>query len=417
MKKHALITAALLSAAVAGNAAGYQLNLQGLRQLAMGGGGTAYPWDAATLFYNPAGLSRLNGFEVQGSVLFLMPRVQFVQSGTTGGANDRTVNQTFTPFNVYAGGTITRNKRLGVGIGIYTPYGSGVKWDNNWTGRFINQNILLQSFFVQPTVSYRLNDYVSIGAGYVYAFGNVKIQQAVPVTNANGDEGQATLKGNADGMGYNVGISLKANEKWSFGITYRSRVDMHVKDGDISFANIPAAAAGTATNPTFPNTKFDATLPLPEVLSVGVAYKPIPKLTIQADFNLTGWKAYDTLSFNYTQAVNGSLRNSSPRTYHNRLASRLGLHYDATSALEIMAGGAYDPSPAQDGYVSPDLPDANRIVLTCGLAVRPTKHFAIMAALEYVTSAKRNATYLPDGFSGTYQTKALTPGIGLSYTF
>ena len=252
---------------------------------------------------------------------------------------------------------------------------------------------------------------MSVGAGYVYAFGDVRLARAIPVQNASGQDGKAELSGDAKGMGYNVGISLKAGERLHFGITYRSRVDMHVESGDAKFT-VPSAVAAT-----FPNTSFDATLPLPEVFSVGAGWKPLERLTLQLDFNLTGWKAYDSLAFNYGQAVNGSLRNSAPRLYKNRLATRLGAHYQATNSFAVMLGGAYDPSPVRDGFVSPDLPDANRIILTGGISYKPASKLTILAAIEYVTSEKRDGNYDEASFGGLYQTKALTPGIGITYDF
>jgi long-chain fatty acid transport protein len=410
MRKHALLTASLLLPAAMAFSAGYQLNLQGLRQLAMGGGGTAMPWDASTLFYNPGGLSRLEGMQAYGSIQFILPRVQYLNQSS--GITARTVNQTFTPFNVYVGGTIKGVNGLGIGVGVYTPFGSGTKWDDNWTGRYVTQNIYLQSIFIQPTISYRLCDEVSIGAGYVYATGHTEIGRAIPVQGTNGTDGKAELSGNAKGMGYNVGVSFRASERLHFGISYRSRVDMHVESGDAKFSNVPSSVASS-----FPNTSFDATLPLPEVLSVGMAWKPLEKLTVQADFNLTGWKAYDSLAFNYGQPVNGSTRSAVARLYKNRLASRVGAHYQASNALAIMIGGAYDPSPVRDGYVSPDLPDANRIVLTGGFTYKIIPKLTLLAAIEYVTSEKRNSTYSDASFSGIYQTKAITPGIGLTYDF
>lgn len=421
MRKHALLTASLLLPAAMAFSAGYQLNLQGLRQLAMGGGGTAMAWDASTLFYNPGGLSRLEGFQAYGSIQFIMPRVQYLNQ--TNGVTARTENQTFTPFNVYAGGTIKGVNGLGFGVGVYTPFGSGTKWDNNWTGRYVTQSIYLQAIFVQPTISYKINENISIGAGYVWATGHTEIARAIPVQGtgvSNGtvlqilgaNDGKAELSGDAKGMGYNVGISFKASDRLHFGVSYRSRVDMHVKDGEAKFSNVPSTLAAN-----FPNTSFDATLPLPEVLSVGAAWKPLEHLTIQADFNFTGWKAYDSLAFNYGAPVNGSSRSSVARLYQNRLASRLGAHYQATNSLAIMVGGAYDPTPVRDGYVSPDLPDANRLVLTGGFTYKIIPKLTLLAAIEYVTSDKRDAVYSDAAFSGRYQTKAITPGIGLTYDF
>lgn len=402
--------AALLLPPAAAFSAGYQLNLQGLRQLAMGGGGTAMPWDAATIFYNPGGLARLTGMQAYGSIQMILPRVEYLNQET--GQTARTENKVFTPFNVYVGGTLKGADKLGFGVGVYTPFGSGTTWDDSWTGRYITQSIYLQSIFIQPTISYRICDEVSIGAGFVYAIGNTEIIRAVPVQNASGYDGQAKLSGDAKGMGYNVGISFRASERLHFGVSYRSRVDMHVEDGDVTFSNIPTVLTGN-----FPNTSFDATLPLPEVLSVGAAWKPLERFTVQVDFNLVGWNAYDSLAFNYGDAVNGSMRNSVARRYQNRLAARIGGHYQATDALGIMLGAAYDPTPVRDGYVSPDLPDANRIVLTGGLSCKLTKGLSLLAAVEYVSSEKRHASYDEAAFGGTYQTKAVTPGIGLTYDF
>lgn len=409
MRKLALAALSALMPSMLAFGAGYQLNLQGLRQLAMGGGGAAVPWDASTIFYNPGGLSSLDHFQIYGSALFIIPGVQYINNDN--GISERTQEKTFTPFNFYAGGTLKSVPKLGLGIGVYTPFGSGTFWKDDWTGRYIIQNIELQTIFIQPTVSYKVSDMVSIGLGYVFATGNVDLSRAIPLQNTAGADGQAHLDGSAKGMGYNVGVQIKASDKLNFGITYRSRVDMHVEEGDATFT-VPGSVASN-----FQNTKFDATLPCPEVLSLGIGWKALERLTLQFDVNLTGWKAYDSLAFNYSTPVNGSLRSSEARLYHSRMAARLGANYKATDKLEIMLGTAYDPSPVRDGYVTPDLPDANRIVLTTGFCYKPIPNLGILAVVEYVSSERRNSSYDEAGFSGIYQTHAVTPGIGVTYDF
>jgi long-chain fatty acid transport protein len=389
--------------------AGYQLNLQGLRQIAMGGGGTAWPWDASTIFYNPGGLSFLEGMQAYGSVSVVIPRTQFIDAST--GISERMSNQTFTPFNLYVGGTLPSVSRLGIGVGVYTPFGTGTRWDDNFSGRFISQEINLQAIFVQPTVSYRITDNISIGAGFIYAFGKVDLRRGIPVQDQSGREGQAQLEGKADGIGYNVGINLKATDALHFGISYRSQVDMDVENGTANF-NVPASVQAN-----FPNTSFTSTLPLPEVLSIGVGYKPLERLTMQLDFNLVGWQAYDTLGFNYAQNTASLQDTRAPRLYKNTMAVRLGGNYQATDKLGLMAGTAYDPSPARDNYISPDLPDANRIILSGGFSFKPVEKLTILGAVEYSTSEKRQGTYSEANFSGTYQSKAIIPSIGVTYDF
>ncbi|XZF12853.1 OmpP1/FadL family transporter [Chitinophagaceae bacterium MMS25-I14] len=412
MKKRLLITASLLLPAMMSMGAGYQLNLQGLRQLAMGGGGCAWVWDASTIFYNPAGMSQMKGIQAYASGLMIIPNVEYVKPVSQGGGTAQSKQQTFTPFNVYIGGAVTKSKKLGVGLGVYTPFGSGLKWDENWAGRYINQSIYLQSIFFQPTVSYRISDIVSIGGGFIYAIGKVDLKQALPTQDASGADGQAELKGNAHGTGYNLGIHLKANDNLQFGVTYRSQVKMKVTSGDATF-NVPSSLSGE-----FPaGTTFSTSLPLPEVLSVGVGYRICKHLTLTADFNLVGWKAYDTLRFDYSNNTPLLQNTRTPRLYKNTLACRLGANYRVVKGFNLMAGVAYDPSPVRDGYVSPELPDANRLVLTGGLTIKPAKNLTIMAAVEYVRSQKRDSEFAPANFYGTYQTKAITPGIGLSYDF
>ncbi len=413
MRKISLMTAILLlllSGATVSYGSGFQLNLQGLRQLAMGGAGTAWVWDASTIFYNPGGLSRLKSPQAYVGVVMLNPRTQFVPSvGTSEKINAK--NQTFTPFNVYVGGTVGKDKKIGLGLGVYVPFGSGVAWDDNWTGRFVIQSIKLQTVCVQPTVSYKINEMVSVGGGFIYAFGSFKIVQAIPTDDLNGGNGQGTLEGKANGIGYNLGLHIQPNKKIQVGITYRSRINMKVDNGDATFT-VPASVASY-----FPNTKVTSSVPLPSVFSVGVGVKVTSKLTIVADVNAVGWNSYDSLRFDFDQHTDRLKDNHAPRLYKNTVSYRLGFHYKVSKMINLMIGGAIDPSPVQDGYVSPDLPDANRKIISGGFTIKATSRLSVLGVVEYAVSEKRESTYLPANFSGTYQTKVFNPGIGLTYNF
>lgn len=409
MKKICTLTATALVASSMAFGGSFQLNLQGIRQTAMGGTGVAWPWDASTIFFNPGGLSRLNGIQAYGSVNIVTPNVKYVQV-PTGGYSASSNTHTTTPFAFYVGGPVKKGSKIGVGLGIYTPFGNKLDWGNTWTGRYIVESISLQSFFFQPTVSYAINDMISVGAGFVYARGTVDIDKAIPVMDTKGNEGQAKLKGNANGYGFNVGVQIKATEDLQFGISYRSKVKMNVNNGDATFT-VPASLAGN-----FPNTTFDSKLPLPEILTVGVGYKFTSDFMMQADVVLAGWKTYDSLSFDF--AENKAVQDThDPRSYKNTVAFRLGAHYKVADQFAIMAGGAYDPTPTRDNLLSPDAVDGNRLTLSCGLTYQPLPKLCVMAALNYTTTPKRTVSYDPASFKGAYQVKSLLPAIGVSYTF
>lgn len=414
MKKHVL-TASLLMSVMTSFGAGFQLNLQGLRQLAMGGSGTAWPWDASTIFYNPGGLARLKGVQVYGSMMFIMPSTAYGNRDNSGvtSSNEQSVRQTFTPFNLYFGGRVHEDSRLALGLGIYTPFGSGLKWDDNWLGKYIVQSIDLKCVFFQPTVAYRATEWLSVGGGFVFGAGTVDFRQAMPVhgmLGADVDDGQAHLHGSATGVGFNLGAQIKMRENLQFGLTYRSQVNMDVSAGAATF-NVP-----TSLRDSFPNTKFDSRLPLPQVASFGVGWR-LGDVTLQADLNYTGWNSYDTLRFDFKQTTSSLSNVRAPRHYRNTLTTRVGACYKLSNVVSLMAGGAYDPTPVTNGFVSPDLPDADRIVLTCGISIKPARGLTIMAAFEGVNSVKRNGSYDHAGFNGIYKTSAATPGIGLYYNF
>lgn len=389
---------------------GYQVNLEGIRQMAMGGTGTGMPWDASTIFYNPGGLARLKNIQAYVSMCDILPSTAY---GNYQGST-RTIAQNFTPFNIYVGGTIRKDSRLGLGLGIYTPYGTGLQWDANWTGRYLVQSINLQSVFIQPTIAYRLNDVLSIGGGFIYATGSLDMTQALPVQDLNGNDATAHLHGGANGVGFNLGMHLKISDRFQFGFTYRSQVNMDLSSGTATF-NVPASLATT-----FPNTHFESSLPLPQVISGGVSVNPLNngKLTLQYDMNFTGWNAYQNLYFNFAQTVPNGLQNvNAPRNYKNTLTARLGACYKISKIVSVMGGAAIDPTPVADGFVSPELPDADRYIFTCGASVKPLPRFTVMGGIEFVATSKRNGVYNYGNFSGTYQTQAITPGLGVYYNF
>lgn len=408
MKRNLLIITLLLSPLLS-SAGGFQLNLQGLRQLAMGGGGTGWTWDASTIFYNPGAIGHMDGMQAYAGVIFLSPHTRYVQA-PTGNYTADAQSHLYTPFNLYVGGPLKKNNKIGLGLAIYTPFGSGIKWDDDWAGRFIIQEIQLQSIFVQPTFSYNITDKLGLGAGFVYGFGSLLLRQALPVTDANGKEGEAQLKGAAGGFGFNMGLHYRFSDKVQAGISYRSQVNMKVNNGKATFT-VPSSLSDQ-----FPNTTFKGGVKLPSVLSVGIGYRPLKALTLQFDINLVNWNSYDSLHFDFAQETSNLKDISQPRLYKSVMAFRIGGNYNF-GKIAVMLGGAYDPTPAHKGYISPDLPDANRIVLNGGISYRPVTKLSIIAALEYQLIGTHADSYDPAGFSGKYQAKAAIPGIGITYNF
>ncbi len=419
MKKHVLAASLFLSAATSFGAA-YQLNLQGLRELAMGGTGTAWPWDASTIFYNPGGLARLKNFQAYASGLYIMPATAFGNQLNSGniGTSVMSKTRTFNPFNIYVGGPIQDDSKFALGLGVYSVAGMGLSWDDNWLGKYIVQTTDLTNICFQPTLSFRASDFISVGAGFVYGIGTFDSRRALAVHGAQGpvqglgyDEGDAHLHGGAAGVGFNLGVQMHVNERLQFGATYRSQITMDVSGGSAIFS-VPSSL-----NNEFPNTRFDTYLPLPQVASVGIGYRPAEALTLQFDLNYTGWNSFDSLRINFKDNTNSLKNIHEPRHYRNTLTPRIGANYKISHIVSVQLGGAFEPTPVTNGYVSPDLPDADRAVVTCGVAVKPLRGFTILTAFEGMSTVRRDGSYDYANFSGVYKSQAITTGIGIYYNF
>lgn len=405
---HKLAATLLLSAPFIAGAQGYQVNLQGQAQQGMANAGTAFIQDGASLFYSPGGMSFMKGNEVNIGVSPTISHGKFLDKNTN--LTAETTSPVSYPFAAYGVFGIKDSSKLKLGLGIYTPFGSTVEWQEGWMGRFALTRLQLQAIFFQPTVSYRINSKLGIGAGFVYANGKVNLQKDIPVVDASGKFGHAELNGKANGFGFNAGIYYKPIHQLSIGLTYRSQVNMEVKSGDATFT-VPSPASAS-----FPNGKFKATLPLPQVLTLGLAYTPIEKLTIAADVNYVGWKAYDTLSFDYENNTTALADTKSAREYKNTFAFRLGGQYKVIESLALRLGVAYGISPVQDGYVTPETPDANRIIYTAGIGYTIKQKFGINASF-YFSQLNREDTNLETGMSGTYKTNVVIPGVSVFYKF
>jgi long-chain fatty acid transport protein len=206
-------------------------------------------------------------------------------------------------------------------------------------------------------------------------------------------------------------VYYKPSDKLSFGISYRSEVKMKLNNGTATF-NVPPSLATS-----FPSGNFSASIPLPQVLTVGVGVKPTEKLLLTFDVNFVGWSSYKSLAFDYEQNTSSLKDTDSPRNYKNTYALRLGGQYTLNEKFRVRAGINYEKTPIKNGYVTPEVPDADRLNFTGGIGYKPIDRLAIDASFSYINFMKRTDTNIETNLSGTYKTRILVPGISLTYNF
>ena len=456
-------------------AEGYLVNAQSAKQSGMGHVGTAMKLGAESMHFNPAGLVFMNkSIDISAGVSGVFSKGKY--SSLSDEYFVKTDSKVSTPLFMYAGFKIYDN--LAAGVMLNTPYGSSIKWGDDWRGAHLIQDISLKLFNIQPTVSWKITNRLSVGAGLMMEYGNFNLNRALIAPGAmsglanklfaanpalaalipqelktvivkydNASAASAGLTGDAGvRVGYNLGAMFVVNDKISIGASYRSKVTAKVKEGEVNvkYANelefkellksvnsllskLPQGSGvpSKIEVPSLDNGTFSAELPLPSVFSAGITYYPTNRWTVSGEVQFNGWGAYKqlTIKFNPDEEL-GKYNINAPKKYKNSRTYRLGGQYAATKRLDLRLGAYFDETPVKDDYLNPETPSMNKLGLSAGLSFRPMNSLSVDVAFSYITGFGRDGSYTdkdllgqPRTFGGHYNIAAMMPSIGLSYAF
>ena len=375
MKKD-LAVVSCVAAAVFGMAgvsfgAGFKVSEQGAKAMSMANAFAAQADDPSALAYNPAGIAFLQGTQLQfGSTTILVPQTEFSGttrlSGTTN-VSDQANSDIFIAPTAYATYSL-KGMPISFGLGINSFYPLAKRWDASSDFRDSIQQISIKPINFQPTAAYRFDDLkLAVAAGMDITYAQVSLQkmayaQLPPALGGTYAEfGGLGIDASAVGYGYNFGLQWKPVSSLSFGAAYRSEIKLDLKGN----ANYLATTA-LGQNPALglvnrvKTTVSTESVTLPDTLTLGVAWKPTEKLTIELDAERTGWSCFKELNFTFGPQLAAFNNNPDATNWQNVWAYRFGTQYSVTPMLDLRAGYAFDSSPAPSSTLSPDLPDANR---------------------------------------------------------
>jgi len=397
------------------HAGGYRVALQGQKALAMGHTGVALSDSAESIFFNPGAITQLESdIDIVGGINLLEASTLYQSEATL--VEEETDNPLGTPISGYMAKRIS--SELSWGLGIYTPYGNKVEWDTDWAGSHLVNYIELQAIYIQPTIGYQINESTSVGFGPNLVLGSVEFNRnlSTSLTNAAGDRSNVTIKAeNVTAWGFNLGILHKVSDKTSLGFSYRSEVTVEARDEDADFDDVP-----TALESTFADGDFDADLPLPAELTLGIAYKYNDRLTLAFDFNRTYWDVYEELVIEFDNGITSV----NSRNYEDSNIFRFGAQYRYDDKWTFRGGIYFDESPVQDGYFAPETPRNDSIGYTAGATYRYSKNLEMDFSLLILTFDDEENSYdfYEEGgftipFGGTYDSAANSFGFGLTYKY
>ena len=335
-----------------GYGSGFALYEAGARASALMGTMVARADDPSAVFYNPAGLVQLPGFRVMGGASFILPNSEIVTH--VGGVSTNTFANSQARVVPHFFATYKFNDRVWLGLGVNSPFGLGIKYGDDWPGRFNLIKADIQTLNINPTVAVKITDYLSVGAGLDIMYFNFDLKRVLPLPLI----GPQSLHLAADtwGLGFNLGVLLRPRDNISIGVSYRSQIRQQLS-GPAQFqpySTLNATASGGIT--------------LPDMIFAGIMVRPVEKMSVEAGVIWTRWSLFQNFNVKFDNAL-GML--TERKNWHNTFRGQIGVEYRALPWLDVRGGYSLENEPMPDQNVDYLVPTNNmRHNFSCGTGFR-----------------------------------------------
>ncbi|WP_448668929.1 OmpP1/FadL family transporter [Enterobacter mori] len=391
MKINLLLCTGLLAASCAHASALYFYEASTEDTALAGAGQAARAQDASTIMTNPAGMTRLPDHTIAGGLQVMDGSIDY-QLNNDARRSPGDVMKTVPNASTFYSQKMTDD--LYAGIGLYGNYGLGIDY-GNWAGDRLIKKSTMVAMTLSPSVAYKLNDRLSIGASANVNYGYFSLTR-----NVNDDDRQQHDHDWA--MSYRLGLLMQLTEQTRAGITWNSRTDYHYRiDGK-------ARLAGDAYE--LPVT---AQVSAPQQIMLSVVHDVNQQWSVMGDLGWQDWSQFGAPQI----TVSGQTLNNVSRmkdTWHGAL----GVQYRPTEQWRLNAGVAFDSSPYQSqSDVAITLPTGDEWRFGTGAQYQITPASNIGVAVEYLHMQSSHVKS-PAVFAGSYDNPHLWfASVNYSYQF
>lgn len=394
-------------------------------------GGSAIATDATTIFFNPAGLTRLPGISAVNAAYVISPSAQFKNQGSTlfsgaplQGSEGGDAGTGIAIGNFYTAWSLSDRFKLGLGVSV--PFGLVTYYKDNWVGRYQAVESRLSTININPTVAAKLTDTLSLGAGLNVQYAAATLSNAIDFGSIGRSVGLPTVPQRSDGfvkilgedwsVGYNLGILYEPTPTTRFGLAYRSAID-HTLRGNADFT-VPTNLTALTRTGRFTDTGASAPLKLPDTLSLSAYHEISPRWAVMGDITWTNWSRFEELRIDYDNPAQPST--IQPENWEDTFRLSAGVNYTVNKALILRTGIAYDPTPVKDEFRTARIPDGDRLWLAVGASYRPSEALSINVGYAhlFVGDAPINEGSATTGIlRGEYDSSVNIVGVQVNWQF
>ena len=455
-------------------ASGFQL-----REQSASGEGTAFAGiaaggvDISSMFFNPATLAAFDGFQLIVGGTSVTPKAELdsVAGTRTAASGGTPISGTGTVANaaksavlpeLYALWSVSKDLKLGLSVNV--PFGLTTQYGGDFVGRYHALQSSLKTLDIGLNAAYQVNPTLSLGATLLTRHVDATLSNAVDygqlgflgmeqAANTPGNpnaaaaagaaaaftpngvsspyDGQATVNGSANALGYKLGLVYQPLPTFRAGLSYQSATAVKIK-GTVTYdapvignAQLAGAMGQVIQGAGLVNGTASTTVNLPDTISLGLSWDLTPTVNLAFEADQTGWSKFQSLDIAFGS---GQKTDTTNENWHNTLFTSLGATWKTTQALTLRAGLAKDQGAVDNAYRTPRIPDADRTWFSLGLGYAFTKSFGVDAAYTYIqvkdssmaltTSASQtDPNFLRGNLTGNIHSSIQTLALAAHYRF
>jgi len=349
---------------------GFRLVSQDAFAAARGEAFVATADNPSAIHYNPAGLTQLDGQQVQMGAYAMHFNPTFTPPGdaTNAGTTYHIENKDALAPQLYYTYACP-DSPIHLGLGIYAPHGASVTWPQDTGFRAVALMGDLTYLRVNPVIACEILPGLSLATGVMIDYADIALEQGLSRRENSGDFFR--FEGDDLSLGYNLGLLWKINNKFTFGATFRSPLTLgfegqtNIEGRNIQVTDMPASAEYE-----FPYTTV-----------LGLSYRPTEKWNIEVDADFSNWSSIDTVTIRQKEKPPSPIQ----QNYHVNMGFKDSwiLKFGVTRYFDdgwyVSTGYLFNENSVPDDYYSPVVADLDRHFLTLGIGRRWSKYSVDLA--------------------------------------
>ena len=363
-------------------AVGFRLPNQDPEAIARGNAFVATADNPSAIYYNPAGITQLEGDNIRAGIYVISADTKFTSPG---GATAQTDTSLQTVPQIYYVHSFS-NAPISLGLGVYAPYGLSLDWGNNSPFSTVAESGSLLYASINPVIAWRVNHALSIAIGPTINYSQAEFKRAIGVIPGD----QFKFEGDDTDFGLNAGILWQPHPMWSFGASYRLATTLNYQ-----------GTASTSPSPPYPaSTGSSAAINFPQFVMGGISFRPTTNWNLEFDLDWTEWSDVKTITVKNTAFGDQTL----PLYYRSSFIYDFGVTRQLGKGYFASVGYIYSENSSPDANFYPLIPDANLHLGSLGFG-RHGKHWDW--AIAYHFAYNGGHTVQNDSYTqadGTYKT-------------